>query len=142
MVIPGIFYLILSLIMGIFFIIVGCLAVKDYIRNSGKNVSLISLVFSFILGIVGIMGAIYGFFSFLVLFGFISYIIFLCSSRYISIKYPRKQEEYQEQWEIRREMYKNSPQYKYIKIARYIMLACAIFLTAFIIIVVLFNITF
>ena len=75
MVIPVIFYLIISLIMGIFFIIVGCSAANNYIRNPEKKGSLISVIFPFILGIIGIMGVIYGFISFLLVIAFIIFII-------------------------------------------------------------------
>ncbi len=140
MVIPTIFYLIISLIMGIFFIIVGCSAVNDYIRNPGKKVSLISVIFPFILGIIGIMGAIYGFISILLLITFIIFIIFYSYSLYVSIKYPEKQEEYMEKWEKHREIYKKPPLYNYLRIFQYIMLACAIFCGIFILVVVLFDI--
>jgi hypothetical protein len=143
MVIPAIFYLIISLIMGIFFIIVGCLAVNQYIRN--REGTLISIIFPFILGIIGIMGAIYGFISFLLVIAFVIFIIFSGYSKYISYKHPeikKNREEYLEKLEKHREMYKKTSFYKFMRVSRYIMLACIIFLTVFILIVVLFNITF
>ena len=145
MVIPVIFYLIISLIMGIFFIIVGCLVVNDYIKNSERKVSWISIIFPFILGIIGIMGAIYGFISFLLVIAFVIYIIFFGYSKYISNKDPEikeNREEYLEKLEKHREMYKKTSAYRFMRILRYIMLGCTVLLGVFILIVIIFNITF
>jgi hypothetical protein len=68
--------------MGIFFIIVGCSAVNQYIKN--REGTLISIIFPFILGVIGIMGVIYGFISFLLVIAFIIFITVSGYSKYIS----------------------------------------------------------
>ena len=141
--IGAIFSLIISLIMGIFFIIVGCLAVNQYIRN--REGTLISIIFPFILGIIGIYCAIWGYISLLLVIAFVTYIVIYSCSKYISYKHPEikeNREEYLEKLEKHREMYKKTSAYKFMRISRYIMLGCAVFLGTFILIVVVFNITF
>jgi len=141
------------LIQGIFFIILGILAANHYRLHPEKERALISILFPFILGIPFIIGAITGIGIIIALSFIISIITSIALSiysKYISIKNPevtKKQEESREKArEKAREIYKKHPLiYKFLRISRYmmyIMLTFAIFLIAFIIIVVLFNVTF
>ncbi|MEL7669566.1 hypothetical protein [Methanobacterium sp.] len=137
---------ILFLIIGIFFIILGILAVNHYRLHPEKEGALIYILFPFILGIIGIMGAITGYIGLIILLLFIMSIISHIYSKYISIKNPEMKKKQEESREKALEIYKKHPPlYKLLRISRYMMyilLAFAIFLTAFIIIVVLFNVTF
>lgn len=137
---------ILFFIIGTFFIILGVLAINHYRLHPEKEGALISILFPFILGIIGIIGAITGYIGLIILILFIISIIIHIYSKYISIKNPEMKKKQEEAREKALEIYKKHPLlYKLLKISRYmmyIMLACAIFLTAFIIIIVLFNVTF
>ena len=136
----------LFLIIGIFFIILGILAINHYRLHPEKEGALISILFPFILGIIGIIGAITGYIGLVILLVFIMSIIGHIYSKYILIKNPEMKKKQEEAREKSQEIYKKHPLiYKFLRISRYmmyIMLACAVFLTAFIIIVVLFNVTF
>ncbi|WP_218105040.1 hypothetical protein [Methanobacterium sp. A39] len=81
----------------------------------------------------------------MLLIAFIVYIIGYSYFKYTSNKHPeikKNREEYLEKLEKHREMYKKASFYKFMRISSYIMLGCIVFLGAFIIIVVVFDITF
>lgn len=123
---------IFSLIMGIFFIILGILIINSHRLHPEEELTLISILFPFILGIIGIMGAIT---SYIGLTGLLVFIIVMSFSIYFKRKYPeimKNQKKFQE-------IYKKQPLYKF---SRYILLGWGIFLGAFILILVLFNVTF
>jgi len=131
---------------GYFFIILGILAINHYRLHPEKEGALISILVPFILGIIGIIGAITGYIGLIILSSFIISIILHIYSKYTSIKYPEMKKKQEESREKALEIYKKHPLlYKLLRISRYmmyVMLTCAIFLSAFILIVVLFDITF
>jgi len=129
---------IILLINGIFFIILGILAINHYRLHPEKEVTLIYILFPFILGIIFITGAIMGYSWFIALSLIIISFISPIHSKYTSIKHP----EIKKQREESREVYKKTSIYKFMRISRYILLVWGIFLGIFILIVVLFNITF
>ncbi|MGB9978182.1 hypothetical protein [Methanobacterium sp.] len=141
---------IFSFIIGIFFIILGILVINHYRLHPEKEGALISILFPFLLGIPLIISAITGYIGIIIFLYFIISIITSIALRiyfkYISNKNPEIKKQQDESREKALEIYKKHPLlHKLLRISRYlmyIMLACAIFLTAFIIIVVLFNITF
>ena len=126
------------LIIGIFFIILGILIINHYRLHPEKEGALISILIPFILGIIGIISAITGYIWLIILSSFIIGIIHHIYSKYISIKYP----EMKKKQDKSREIAKKHPLYKFVRISRYILLAVAIFFSIFILIIVLFNITF
>ncbi|MCE7698226.1 MAG: hypothetical protein K8E24_005115 [Methanobacterium paludis] len=132
--IGAIFYLII----GIFFIIFSILAINHYRLHPEKEGALISTLIPFILGMLLIIGIITGHIELIILSFFIIFIIILIYPTYNSIKYP----EMKKKREKAQEVYKKHPLYKLLRICRYILLACATFLGIFVLIVVLFNITF
>lgn len=81
------------------------------------------------------MGAITGYIG---LTGLLLVIIVMIVSIYYKRKYPEMERKREEDMEI----YKKHPLYKFLRISRYVMIACAVFLGVFIAVVVLFNITF
>lgn len=120
-----------SLILGILNIIWGILGINKFKRD--PNRSLILLV-PFIYAFIFIMGAISGDIWFTVLSLIILSILFRI---YTSIN-PEMKKKQDKSWEIA----KKHPLYKFVRIVRYILLAVAIFFSIFILIIVLFNITF
>jgi hypothetical protein len=128
------------LILGIFFIIFSIL-VYNHFRHHPKQVgSMTSVLFPFILGIIIILGAITGHLVLVISASFVIFIVINIYSKYVSIKYP----EIKKNREKNMEIFKKHPHpiFKILRIARYIILGCAIFLSIFVIIIVLFNITF
>lgn len=130
----AIFYLII----GIFSIIFSIIVYNHYRLYPEKEGALVFTLFPFILGIIFIIGAITGYFSPIILSLFIISIMCYIYSKYTSIKHPEMKKAREKNMEI----YKKHPLYKMFRIARYIMLGCAILLGIFVSIVVLFNITF
>ena len=133
---------IILLIPGILFIILGILLVNHYRLHPERERSLISILFPFFLGILFITGTITGYGWLIGLSLIIISIISYIYSKYISIKNPEMKKKQEEALEKSRETLKKHPLYKIQRILTYIMLACAVFLGAFILIVVLFDITF
>ena len=128
------------LILGIFFIIFSILVYNHFRHHPKKVGSMIFVLFPFILGIIFIIGAITGHIGLVLLLSFVIFIVINIYSKYVSFKYP----EIKKNREKNMEIFKKHPHplFKFLRIVRYILLACAIFLGIFVIIVVLFNITF
>jgi hypothetical protein len=129
---------IIFLIMGIFFIIFSALIINHYRLHPEKEGVLISTLVPFTLGIILVIGAITGYIKLIILLLFIIPIICHIYSKYTSIKYP----EMKKKKEKAKEIYKKYPFYKFLRIVRYILLGCATLIGIFILIIVLFNITF
>ena len=128
------------LILGIFFIIFSIL-VYNHFKHHPKKVGYVILVlFLFILGIISIIGAITGHIGLVILLSFVMLIVINIYSKYVSIKYP----EIKKNREKNMEIFKKHPHplFKLLRFVRYVLLGCAIFLCVFVLIVVVFNITF
>lgn len=119
------------LIIGIFNLIACSLIVNHYKRNPEKGWDWVVVSLPFLYGIVFIICAITGYIWLPIPFIFVSGIIFRIHT---ARKYPELKK--------RRERYKQSPFYRISRILSYILLGFAILLILFILVVVLFNITF
>ncbi len=126
------------LIPGIFFIILSIFIYNHYRLHPEKERSMIAILFPFIVGIIFITSAITGYFGFIILFLFISTITSYIYSKYTLNKNPEMKKNREKYMEI----YKKRPIYKFLRITSYMILICAIILGVFVLIIVLFNITF
>lgn len=126
------------LIPGIFFIIFSIFVYNHYRLHPEKERSIISILFPLITGIIFSISAITGYIGLIILFLFISTITSYIYSKYTLNKHPEMKKNREKYMEI----YKKRPIYKFLRIASYITLTCAIFLGVFVLIIVLFNITF
>ncbi len=133
---------IILLIPGILFIILGILLVNHYILHPERERNLTNILFPFILGIIFITSVITGYGLIILLFLIIISIITYIYSKYASIKHPEMKKQQDEYKKKSREMYRKHPFYKILRICKYIILACAVFFGLFLVVVVLFNITF
>ncbi|WP_144017521.1 hypothetical protein [Methanobacterium lacus] len=128
--ISAIFVLIMSILVLIFSILV----INHYRLHPEKDGTILSISLV-TLGIILVIGAITDLTSLLIL---LYLIIFLLYYKYTLNKNP----EIRKNREKGKEILKKHPTYKILRISQYIMLACAIFLSLIISIIVIFNIKF
>lgn len=133
---------IILLIPGILFIILGILLVNHYRLHPERERSLTNILFPFLLGIIFITTVITGYGLIIPLFLLIISIIVGIHSKYTSIKHLEIKKEQDEYKKKSREMHKKHPFYKILRICKYIWLVCAVLLGVFLLVVVLFNVTF
>lgn len=133
---------IILLIPGILFVILSILIINHYRLHPERKRDLKIILFPFLLGIIFITGVITGYGLIIPLSLLIISIISYIHSKYTSIKHPEIKKQQEEYRKKSREMYKKHPLYKILRITKYIWLVCAVLLGVFLLVVVLFNVTF
>lgn len=132
---------IVFLIIGIFLIIFSILILNHYRLHPKKGSNLLFFEF-FVLGIIVFLGALTDNLGLMWLLIIIVTTILGLYARICKIHILNKNPELKKKLEIQREIFKNHPIYKLMKISQYLLLACATTLGVFVLIVVLFNVKF
>lgn len=135
------FEAIVFLIIGIFLIIFSILIFNHY-RLHPKKGSNFLFFETFVIGIIVFLGALtdnLGLMWFLII---IITTVMWIYSRIYKRQFLNKNPEIKKKLEIQREIFKNHPVYKLMKILQYLVLAFATTLGVFVLVVVLFNMKF
>ena len=122
------------LIIGVLLIIFSILILNHFRLHPEKEGAVISFLTPFILGILWIISAITDYLGWIILSIFIFCIVMIIYSRY--------NPEMRKRREKNKEILKNYPIYKFLRIAQYFVVACAIIVTFLVLVIVLFNVRF